>query len=338
MRINFLVNRITGGWEPTDTRLGGTEESVVQWAKELAKRGHNVRVYYNKRTVGHEPPFVSPEEGSIFWEPREKYFIEGASEASVDINIKDSTVLPRINRPMWKSDLAFISEVQSPDIPMLYLTNETDATSKDLSNYVGVIWPSQWAVDNIPVNNKTFILPHGYDPEKIYPDKKISKQCLYTSSPDRGLDTLLKVWPEVYKAHPDATLVVTYGAEPQDIPGVTFLGECDEETMNELYRTSDIWAYPCNGGELYCMSGIKAQAAGCIPVYNNIMALTETVKVGYPVGAGDQDFAQTLITALNQPEVREEMRKMATTSSFIHYPTWKDSTDKLLEIINSVLH
>ena len=286
MKINFLCNYVNGGWKPTDTRLGGTEESIVQWAKELSRRGHEVIIYDNDN--------------------RDSY--NGGGD--ICINIKSSEIAPKE--------------------PTLYLTNETNASDLDLSKYLGVIWPSKWCVDNIPVNNKTYILPHGYDESKIKPHKKIKKQCLYASSPDRGLDTLIEVWPEVSAWHPDATLIVTYGGKI-DLPGVINMGEVDEETMNDLYNTSDYWVHPCNGGELYCISGIKAQAAGCIPVIIPRMALAETVRHGF-TAKSEADYDQVLIRALdNSGNVRKELSKE-------HYPNWKDSTDKLLQIINNVLN
>lgn len=280
MRISFLVNEIAGGWKPTDTRLGGTEESIVEWAKELTKRGHEVTVYDN--------------------DTRSRY----AGGGDICINVKSSEIPPKE--------------------PTLYLTNETNASDLDLSAYLGVVWPSQWAVDNIPVNNKTFILPHGYDPEKIYPDKKIPKQCFYASSPDRGLDILLEAWPSVHRVHPDATLLLTYGGHAT-FPGIINMDECDEDTMNEIYRTSDIWCHSANGGELYCMTGVKAQAAGCWPVVIPTMALKETVRYG--TMSTPENYARDLISALDGHE----------TPPILKYPTWKDSTDKLLEIINSVV-
>lgn len=291
MKISFLVNHINGGWKPTDTRLGGTEESVVKWTEELRRRGHEVIIYDNDN--------------------RDSY--DGGED--VCINLKS-----------W--DIA-------PKVPTIYLTNETDADKRDLSAYDAVVWPSQWCIDNIPVNNpKTFILPHGYDPEQIYPEKKIAKQCFYASSPDRGLQTLLRAWPTVRIKHPDATLVVTYGGE-SILPGVITLGECDEETMNEIYRTSDIWCHPCSGGELYCITGKKAQVAGCIPVIIPTMALAETVERGFKV-KDEKDYAQALIEVLDirmdfRDRIREDVIKHANAY------TWEQSTDILLNIIDDVL-
>lgn len=308
MTISFLVNEITGGWEPTDDRLGGTEESIVRWAEQLSKRGNEVRVYWNGRTS----------QLIEFTEPLVNYYYRGLytkhPKADICINIKSSEVKPKE--------------------PTLYLTNETNASQLDLSAYDGVIWPSQWAVDNIPVNNpKTFILPHGYDPTHIFPDKKVAKQCFYASSPDRGLDTLLEAWQKVFVVHPDATLLLTYGGQ-SNLPGVINLGEADEITMDEIYNSSDIWCHPCSGGELYCMTGKKAQAAGCIPVIIPTMALAETVERGFKTDK--EHYADTLIEVL---DMKMEARDAIRTDIIKHAnaSTWEQSTDKLLQIIEQVL-
>lgn len=305
MVISFLVNPVVNGWNPTDTRLGGTEESVVRWAEELVKRGHSVRVYHNRR--GNDPYSYELLGTGVHYSPRENY----EDRADVTINIKSPEVSPK--------ELTF------------YLTNETDATRLDLSAYKAVIWPSKWANDNIPVNNpQKYILPHGYDSDKIKPGKKINKQVLYASSPDRGLDLLLACWPSVYEAHPDANLIVTYGAPAQDIPGVTFLGEVDEGMMNELYATSDVWAHPCSGGELYGITGIKAQASGCVPVYIPIMALSETVKHG--VACDEFNFRDRLIRTLGDEELKANIREQLSKEDFVD---WKKSTTILEYIIGA---
>lgn len=304
MTINFVVNDfvklVNGqpvfGWEPTDKRLGGTEESVREWAEELVKRGHSVKVYRNSRIDDHSDMLIR----GVNYVGTPYY--KGGGD--ICINVKSSHIAPKE--------------------PTLYLTNETDADKADLSAYLGVILPSQWAVDNITVNNKTFILPHGYDPKQIYSGEKVPKQCLYASSPDRGLDTLLRAWPSVMRAHPDATLIVTYDAQEYDVEGVKFV-EATEEEMNELYRTSDIWVHPCSGGELYGMTGVKAQAAGCWPVYFPTMALAETVKYG--TKSTPETFTQDLINALNGHPKPPKLK----------YPNWETSTDELLNIISEVL-
>lgn len=309
MRINFLVNPVTGGWEPTDARLGGTEESVVQWAEELARQGHTVTVFRNPG--GEDLPMW----GDVYYARREEY--PNKRGQGVTVNVKSSDI--------------------KPIEPTIYFTNETNASDLDLSAYNAVVWPSQWAKDNIPVNNpNVHVVPHGYDPTRIYPGMKIPKQCLYASSPDRGLDVLLEAWPKVYEQHPDATLIVTYGGTGPVLPGVTYMGDLDETTMDELYCTSDVWCHPCTGVELFCISGLKAQAAGCMPVVIPAMALKETCKFGVMADSPDT-YAEMLTEALKPGFTRDIVRVNSPPVSNHDYPTWQTSTDALLRVIESVL-
>lgn len=225
------------------------------------------------------------------------------------------------------------SHDKPPIEPTLYLTNETDADKLDLSKYDGVIFPSLWAAENIKVNNReVFVLPHGYDDNLYRPMKKIPKQCLYASSPDRGLETLLRAWPKVIEAHPDATLKVTYGAEPMDCPGVEFLGDVSEWDMVKLFGESDVWCHPCSGGELFGITGIKAQASGCVPVIIPTMALKETVVDGY--FTDKEHYADTLIDALSNEEQRDSVRANLAKEYFFD---WYDTAHMLEDIITEVL-
>jgi len=302
MRLSFLVNEVAGGWSVWSDMLGGTEEMVVAHAEELAKRGHQVTVYHNTDTKYGVL-------NGVTYKPRMQF-----ETGDFCFNIKSSEI--------------------KPQGPTVYVTNEYDATSKDLSAYDAVMWPSQWADDNIPVNNpRRFIVPHGYHKERIYPSEKVPKQCLYASSPDRGLDVLLRAWPKVYDAHPDATLIISYGAEEIEYPGITYVGRLSDEELAPYYQSSDIWVHPCTGIELFCITGIKAQVAGCVPVIIPAMALAETVKHGYFTDDPDS-YADTLIKALDDSSGRELMRQQLAKE---YYPDWGEATDVLEKAMNDIL-
>lgn len=309
MRIDFLVNNVSGGWEPYDVRLGGTERGVIEWGEELASRGHEVTIYRNGRGNGVSEK-TYPNGGSIGYYPRESYV---RSKGEVCINVKSPEIPPKV--------------------PTIFYTNDVDADKQDLSEYSAVIHISNWAKENIPVNNpNVFVVPHGYDDSKIMPQFKHRKQCIYTSSPDRGLDTLIRAWLTVGEQHPDATLLVTYGADGPDIPGVEYLGDLPEEEMDELYRSSEIWCHPASGGELQCIAGLKAQAANCIPVVIPTMALSETVRAGF-FAQDDKDYASKLNEALEGSQ-NDRIRHQLSKERFT---TIKQSTDKLLEVIHFTL-
>lgn len=293
MVLRFLVNNIFSGWMPDDGRLGGTEESIVEWADILSSK-YKVQVFSNFMS---EVPFNYR---NATYLPRRQYLEEVGKQRGTTINIKSYDI--------------------EPVEPSVYLTNETDATRHDLSGFGSVIFPSQWAVDNIAVNTPTKVVPHGYNPDTIYPSTKVPKQCLYSSSPDRGLETLAQIWPSVVNTHPDATLIVTYGGQIQG-PNVYCVGEPDGRIMDELYNTSEFWLHPCSGGELFGISAVKAQAAGAIPVYFPTMALAETVQVGEQ--CSDPRDMYTKLVALFDDEDRKQAYREELAK--LRLPTWEIS-------------
>ena len=125
MVVRFLVNNIFQGWMPDDSRLGGTEESIVEWADILSAK-YKVEVFSNFMS---EEPFIY--RGAVYY-PRNRYLEQAGKKPGVTVNVKSFDI--------------------DPVEPSIYLTNEVDATRHDLSGFEYCILPSQWAVDNIPVN------------------------------------------------------------------------------------------------------------------------------------------------------------------------------------------
>ncbi len=122
----------------------------------------------------------------------------------------------------------------------------------------------------------------------------------YFSAYYRGLEVLLRMWPEIRKQVPDATLDVYYGWESwvayqgeDDFyhkmedqfhklkdDGVTVHGRVSHEALAKAMKQTKVWAYPTEFPEIHCITALKAQEAGCYPVVTNVAALNETVKSG----------------------------------------------------------
>lgn len=120
--------------------------------------------------------------------------------------------------------------------------------------------------------------------------------CIYASNYARGLSTLISVWPEVKKVFPQATLDIYYGREvwgqlsvndmndlikkieSYRVLGVNERGKVGHEELAEAFCSTSLWTYPCvTGAETFCITAVKAQAGGCIPVTTRVAALNETV-------------------------------------------------------------
>lgn len=162
------------------------------------------------------------------------------------------------------------------------------------------------------------------------------KTVVYGSSYDRGLEHLLKMWPEVIKEVPDAKLRIFYGwvmfdkvmannperlawkekmEELMKQPGITHLGRISHGACAVEFENAGIWAYPAHFGEISCITAMRAQALGAVPVVVSYAALEETVQHGVKV-KGDiyepevqAEFKRELIELLNAPDVQEDIRQ-----------------------------
>lgn len=160
--------------------------------------------------------------------------------------------------------------------------------------------------------------------------------CIYTSSYDRGLEHLLTIWPTVKEAVKGATLDIYYGwqifdsfysnnpssmkwkermVEMMKAPGITHHGRVPQKEIEEAMKQTAIWAYPTHFGEINCITGLKAQAFGAVPVVINYAALETTVQFGIKIQGDIYDpevkdtFTKQLIWALQNPKWQEEVRK-----------------------------
>jgi glycosyltransferase involved in cell wall biosynthesis len=141
----------------------------------------------------------------------------------------------------------------------------------------------------------------------------------YSSSPDRGLDKLLDLWPKICKlvALPEGfeglrseglrpELHVYYGfdnwrkaaelsgsevdlfridhfiARLAETPGVCYHGRAGQAEVARSYLRSQLWLFPTDFLETSCITAMEAQAAGCKIVATRCGALPGTTSSACP--------------------------------------------------------
>lgn len=279
--ISIYTNLVHGGWSPLDLEkgIGGSEEKLIEFAKKLVERGHEVRVYMN----GQQGVF-----DKVWYLPHNLF--NPFQHVDVFISFKAAhTLLNSINadkilhwttevEPEWAKFM-----LESVD-QVVTISNYHNAKMKPESPKFKPIY--LWADFDRLARNKV-------------PKKKGT--MLYASSFDRGLEELLIHWPTVKEKLKIHTLNVTYGwdfminmfkANPklkewrekmdrllrQD--GVNLIGRLSNDDMCKEYWRAEYWALPLSNpdSELFCINAIKAQYCGAIPVVRKIGALQETVN------------------------------------------------------------
>lgn len=187
----------------------------------------------------------------------------------------------------------------------------------------GVVALSQWALDflvhsGLSMNgDKLYVRPNGvniadypWDPKKLsWNNKKFS--MIYSSSPDRGLLNLLKIWPDIYKNKKGSKLFVAYGAKDWTTqvkwahakvgemalqieqllnqPGVFDLGKIGQQQLAKYQREASIWLYPADtiqATETGCITAIENMAAGNLCLMSDVDCLESEFGKGFIGGKG----------------------------------------------------
>lgn len=340
MRHRFLPKRIWGPdeltivcgpgfeeWSPKSLEkgLGGSEEAVVYLSRELQKLGWKITVYANPGKdagdhdgVEYRPWYeLNPKDafnGLILW--------RGIGFADI--------------QPQSKFCMLWLHDVPSnPDFTQARV-NYIDKIAV-LSEYHKSLLRLHEDGKFIPVpEEKIFLTSNGIPPIKVPKVKRNPHRMIYASSPDRGLPYLLHNWKDIRKEVPDAELHVFYGFDVFDAihrdnparlkwkeqvmalmkqPGITYHGRIGHKELEKEYAKSAVWAYPTDFTEISCISAMKAQALGAIPVTTTLAALDETVKNGIKLDAdivlpdSQKEYVKALVKVLKDEKGQEDMRK-----------------------------
>jgi glycosyltransferase involved in cell wall biosynthesis len=228
---------------------------------------------------------------------------------------------------------------------------------------------------DLPVD-KMAILPHGTEPER-FPlsdwDKTNPLRMIYSSSADRGLDTLLSMWPIVRGRYTEAELHIFYGwdiidkvirSSRQRNAQTTWLeefknkcigqieacggeeggifqhGRVNQDVLAKEMAKSSVWPYPTQFMETYCITALEMQMAGVTPVTSSLAGLNDTIwpeytKVeGWPLNTSYQkQWLNLLAAVIDQPDWQDWARKEAR--EYAEKITWDAAYGKWNDLINS---
>ncbi len=325
-------------WDPDSINAGitGAEESVIYMSQQLAKLGYKVTV------LGNPPkhsPHSLPESNPRFIE-----ICEDNNDKGIFYDIAIAWRMP------WSAELLKKYARKVYLWPHDAFSHRLSA--KEIHAFDGVLWLSKWQRDYWISINPEFakfepIFGNGVNPEQFEPiqNRKNPYSCIYGSNYSRGLEILLDIWPKVKLQYPGATLDIYYGwqhwgllspeKETKLRKHITNGAELDivehglvsHGELNRAYGQSSFWTYPCTRCEVFCISALRAQLAGAIPVIIENSALPETVRHGYKCYDAAEYF-NTLCQAMSQADkISLENRKDMGNFILKEY-TWKTMAEK----------
>lgn len=269
--------------------VAGAHEGTLYLAPELSKLGWNVTVYTHcdkeKKIDG------------VTWIPFQLWNRFDMQDVTIACRI------PGLFRRFVNSKvrIADLHDVGDP-MQLNAISNNVDKIFVK-SNFHRSLYPEV-------LDDKFSVIPYGVDISAIEYIKQMNNierdpyLIVNTAAPDRSLGTLIKLFLEVKKRVPEAKLAWAYGwslfddlysnnermmkwkqtvIETMELHGIVNLDRITHEEVTKLYLKARVYAYPTHFPETFCISVLKAQICGAIPVTTDYGALNETVQQGFKI-------------------------------------------------------
>ena len=359
--IAFFTQPIPEYWNPDtldEGGHGGAETAIIKLAPYFAADGWRTVVF------GNPGPYRGQDKNGVEWWDSDEYlpiekfktFISSRSVIPFDIKpVSDMNFL-------WMHDVNIGQESSE----VLNMPDRIVAITNWHSNHLQNLYGQD--------SKKMSVIPNGIIPERFdkndWENKKNNK-FIYSSSPDRGLDTLLGMWPIIRERYPEHELHIYYGWEIIDkiieqhrgrTQGMSYLEEFKNKCLGQIaflggeeggiYQHGRVnqdqlakemaectfWTYPTEFMETFCITAIEMQMAGVIPVTSRLAALNEVVMPGTPMVSGwpknksyQQDWLMLLASMDAQHEWQIDHREKAR--DFASQFTWESAYSKWNDLI-----
>lgn len=282
---------------PYEKPLGGSESSLCYLAETLAKLGHDVTLFarVNKtstiRGVLHIPDTD----------------IRVSTLKDLDILVIQNTPSegPGLRALLSPKTKLILWTGHAPDQPAVScLKDKNIHKSFDRFVFVSRIQLESYIQTFGVDRKKSWIIRNAISPafeniykvgENILSHKSTPAHLSYTSTPFRGLDFLLAMFPSIATAVPNVELDVYSGMEVyqstpseeaaaygqlyqacQNTPGVNYIGSISQIELASKLSKVLVLSYPSTFAETSCIAVLEAMAAGCLIVTSNFGALPET--------------------------------------------------------------
>lgn len=343
--------------------LGGSEEAIVYASQVLVKKGYTVTIYANPPyDCEHREKKVNPR-----YLPCSEYDKED-NKFDVVLCWRQSNFAQAAKRSravyFWPHDLS-THTISKYDLEHLdgvfYLTefHKKDflARTPSLYNIPSVIAGNGIVPEQFTCaleGTSKWIQERKKKKEKHLLNNKPPYSCVYISNYGRGLDILLDLWPRIRNEYKEATLDIYYGRNTWGVlneeqtkavvkkiedlkdAGVKEYGMVSHSKLAEALKNKSLLLYPSNTtSETFCISVVKAAAAGVICVTTRLAALTETVHPEAPsipdinVPGGREAYLQKVLETMKNITTHDRKKYIEWGLSF----TWDHVVEKWLTIM-----
>ena len=355
--ICFYTSPIPEVWHPLTIEKegsGGAEICTMELAQRFAADGWRTVVF------GTPGEYKGVYNGVEYWDSQDflpaepfKVFVSSRAPAPFEVDLNAKLKL------LWMHDVnvgeTFIPVRTKPD-KIIGLTNWH-------INHMSKLYKTNL--------NKFTVIPNGINLDRFKVDRSNDPsgdpKFIWSSSPDRGLDVLLGLWPTIKSNFSNAELHIYYGWNMIDKiinslrnrgavgsyleymkgqilgkihelgneeAGIFSHGRVNQKELSEAMYGVNYWGYPSEFCETFCITAIENQAAGVIPVASKLAALNETVAVkdllveGWPHNLDYQNRWLALLFELIEIEGDKRIEIREIGRNFALQYSWESAYSK----------
>jgi glycosyltransferase involved in cell wall biosynthesis len=261
--------------------LGGSESMVVKLAHALSDV-YNVYVFCNTdaaksyKNVKYVPVSKYDEFLNI---NKVKHLILSRDSSKVHANAE--------NTHLWLHDLTHAN----PTLHDSY--SSVIVLSKFHKEYYTEFLKKLGKSSLIP---KLRIIPNIVDGPSSLPKKSTTMRFIYSSCPTRGLERVVNDFATVKREFPDAELYIysdfdnSYVKSKLNVPsllekinstpGIHNVGRLPEDLFLEECKKANVWYYPTEWKETFCITAVQMIANGVLPIYTPVGSLVDVLEGG----------------------------------------------------------
>ena len=385
MKILFYTGYSKDKWNKQTWEsegIGGSEYCVIKLAEYLAKEGHTVVVtgnvegcYMNKVTyVDYEAVLNKGNERgansiafTVFdWAIGVNYihYMEALDGASL----------------YYKKSLFWMHNTDFHD---WYLGNKMNNARELLGSEKmnGIVCVSEWQREYIKKEYSSSFIHNNIDPNTYIHvvnnaidlsdwddinDEKVKDRIIYSSATDRGLDSLLEMFPTLKNNNPNLSLHICtppysekWGYDVPELDGVKWLGALRPKQLYSEISKAEYWLYPSVYPETFCISALEMMIGGVkmlstntgnldnlITPFANIIDLESTAGYGIKgyedITRGDIQNKMTAAMNRNNGACHDDKayhyewyRKTSNAKKWVKFQTWDIRVHDWITLLNN---
>ena len=338
----------------TKEGCGGSEIAFIEMTNEFVNAGHEVKVFSPTYR------YVNPETFKGVTYMNDSHFEHFCETHDVDaliitryIYVLMSHRLIHIKKVfLWMHDLTFIPYFDGFTLPHY----GTKIIYNMLPRIEKIVFVSEYQKRNFEIvsgytleKDQYAIIGNGVSKDlidRVVNIEKVPFSFIWCSNQARGLSNLARMWPLLIEKfekefhhkpylticgnaydHMDIQILITMNPDT-----VNYIGKVSQFDMFEEMKKAQIWFYPTNFNETYCMVAKEAQLAQCICIAADVAALKDTLGSGgivYPREDKDEQIIDLIVQVLKT----QSLDPISISSKVIQEDIWQKRADEWLKLI-----